>query len=162
RLQGRHRRVQPEDGESDVDARQPEAVPGRHRVRDRQRQGRRGSERPERHPSRPCPAPGPPDHVGTSRRVVSRRVHRALLRPRLLVCFDLGGALIIYELRTYPIKPGMMPEFLRLTTQVGYAIRGDRYGKLVGNWSTELGGLNRYVHLWDYEGLDERDRLRTA
>jgi hypothetical protein len=68
---------------------------------------------------------------------------------------------MIYELRTYTLKPGTLPEFLRLSAEIGRPIRGDRYGTLVGSWSTELGGLNRYVHLWTYDSLDERERLRT-
>jgi len=59
------------------------------------------------------------------------------------------------------LKPGTLPEFLRLSAEIGRPIRGDRYGTLVGSWTTELGGLNRYVHLWTYGSLDERERLRT-
>ena len=28
-------------------------------------------------------------------------------------------------------------------------------------WYTELGGLNKWVHIWPYKDLDERDRIRT-
>jgi len=68
---------------------------------------------------------------------------------------------MIYELRTYTLAPGKQPEYLRLNAEVGRKVRGDRYGKLEGGWTTEFGTLNQYVHLWSYPGLDERARLRA-
>lgn len=67
---------------------------------------------------------------------------------------------MIYELRTYTLFPGKQGEYLTLNEQVGRPIRGDRYGKLEGSWTTEFGLLNQYVHLWSYPSLDERERLR--
>ena len=69
---------------------------------------------------------------------------------------------MIYELRTYTLKAGTQPEYLRLNKEVGREVRGDRFGTLVGGWTTEMGGLNQYVHLWSYPSPDERDRLRAA
>ena len=67
---------------------------------------------------------------------------------------------MIYELRTYTLIPGKQGEYLKLQAEVGRKIRGDRYGKLEGGWTTEFGTLNQYVHLWSYPSLDERERLR--
>ena len=67
---------------------------------------------------------------------------------------------MIYELRTYTLQPGKQPEYLKLNAEVGRKIRGDKYGKFEGGWTTEFGMLNQYVHLWSYPSLDERDRLR--
>jgi NIPSNAP len=67
---------------------------------------------------------------------------------------------MIYELRTYTLYPGKQGEYLKLNAEVGRKIRGDNYGKLAGSWTTEFGTLNQYVHLWEYPGLDERERLR--
>jgi hypothetical protein len=67
---------------------------------------------------------------------------------------------VIYELRTYTFKPGTLPAYLKLNTEVGRVVRGDRYGTLVGGWTTEFGMLNQYVHLWSYESVGERERLR--
>jgi hypothetical protein len=69
---------------------------------------------------------------------------------------------MVYELRTYTLVPGTQPEYLRLNRDVGRKIRGDRYGTLVGAWTSEFGTLNQYVHLWSYPDLNERDRLRKA
>lgn len=67
---------------------------------------------------------------------------------------------MIYELRTYTLVPGKQAEYLRLNAEVGRKVRGDRYGKFEGGWTTEFGTINQYVHLWSYPGLDERTRLR--
>ena len=67
---------------------------------------------------------------------------------------------MIYELRTYTIHVGKLPEYLKLNAEVGRKIRGDKYGKFEGGWTTEFGTLNQYVHLWGYPDLNERDRLR--
>ncbi|MGH7389127.1 MAG: NIPSNAP family protein [Candidatus Rokuibacteriota bacterium] len=67
---------------------------------------------------------------------------------------------MIHELRTYTLHPGKQPEYLKLNAEVGRKVRGDRYGKFEGGWTTEFGTLNQYVHLWAYPGLDERTRLR--
>src|SRR5438093_5635604 len=67
---------------------------------------------------------------------------------------------MIYELRTYTLQPGKQPEYLKLNADVGRKIRGDKYGKFEGGWTTEFGPLNRYVHLWSYQDLAERNLLR--
>ena len=67
---------------------------------------------------------------------------------------------MIYELRTYTLAPGKQGEYLKLNAEVGRPIRGDKYGKLEGSWTTEFGTLNQYVHLWAYADLVERERLR--
>ena len=67
---------------------------------------------------------------------------------------------MIYELRTYTLIPGKQGEYLKLNAEVGRPIRGDKYGKLEGSWTTEFGTLNQYVHLWAYGDLVERERLR--
>jgi hypothetical protein len=68
---------------------------------------------------------------------------------------------MIYELRTYTLMPGKQAEYLKLNQEVGRPIRGDKFGKLEGSWTTEFGLLNQFVHLWSYASLDERDRLRA-
>jgi hypothetical protein len=67
---------------------------------------------------------------------------------------------MIYELRAYTLVPGTQAEYLRLSRDVGRKIRGDRFGKLEGAWTTDFGTLNQYVHLWSYPDLNERERLR--
>jgi hypothetical protein len=69
---------------------------------------------------------------------------------------------VIHELRTYAIKPGRLAEYIEHSGTVGRPIRGDRYGKLVGYWSTELGALNQVVHLWEYPDLAARASARAG
>jgi hypothetical protein len=68
---------------------------------------------------------------------------------------------MVYELRAYTLVPGTQGRYLKLAAEVGRKIRGDRYGKLEGFWTTEFGLLNQVVHLWSYADLNERDRLRA-
>jgi len=66
----------------------------------------------------------------------------------------------IYELRSYRLHPGKVAEWLD-HFKVGLQVRL-RYGKPVGIWSSELGELNRVVHIWHYESLEHRARVRKA
>ena len=67
---------------------------------------------------------------------------------------------MIYELRTYTLHPGKAPEFIQAAGNIAVPIRGDRYGKLAGYWSTDVGTLNQVVHLWAYDDLGHRTRAR--
>jgi hypothetical protein len=66
----------------------------------------------------------------------------------------------IYELRNYRLHPGKVSEWLE-HFKTGLPARL-KYNKPVGIWSSELGELNRVVHLWQYESLEHRARLRKA
>lgn len=68
---------------------------------------------------------------------------------------------MIHELRTYTLVPGTQAQYLKLSAEMGRRIRGDRYGKLEGFWTTEFGTLNQVVHLWSFTDLGERARLRA-
>ena len=68
---------------------------------------------------------------------------------------------MIYELRTYTVKPGTAPLVAKNSGTVARDIRGDNYGKLEGYWLTEVGPLNQVMHLWSYSDLNERARLRV-
>jgi hypothetical protein len=68
---------------------------------------------------------------------------------------------MINELRTYTLVPGTQAQYLKLSSEVGRKVRGDKYGKLEGFWYTEFGTLNQVVHLWTFESLNERERLRA-
>jgi hypothetical protein len=65
---------------------------------------------------------------------------------------------MIYELRACTLLPGK-----RAGTSSSRAF-SRRFAatttKLEGFWSTEFGTLNQVVHLWTFESLNERERLR--
>lgn len=66
---------------------------------------------------------------------------------------------MIYELRTYTLKPGTVPEFLELFDKEMKPII-TKYLNLVGYWYTEIGELNQVVHLWASEDLEQRAKQR--
>jgi NIPSNAP len=68
---------------------------------------------------------------------------------------------MIYELRTYTVKPGTLGEMVKAASTVSRDIRGDEYGKLEGYWSTEIGALNQVMHMWSYRDFEERAKLRA-
>jgi NIPSNAP protein len=68
---------------------------------------------------------------------------------------------MIYELRTYTVRPGTLGDMVKAASTVSADIRGSNFGKLEGYWSTEIGPLNQVLHLWSYSDLNERARLRA-
>lgn len=67
---------------------------------------------------------------------------------------------MIYEIRTYTLRPGSMPEVERLWGEA-YRQR-ERHSKIAGWFRTEVGPLNELVQFWPYESLEERARVRAA
>jgi hypothetical protein len=68
---------------------------------------------------------------------------------------------MIHEWRMYTLKPGALPEYLEHARTIGRPVRGNDYGVNHGYWTTEHGPLNQVWHLWSYDSLDERARLRA-
>src|SRR5690349_9463180 len=65
----------------------------------------------------------------------------------------------IYEIRTYTFKPGGIPATIdRWSTQIA---ERTKLSPLVGAWHSELGGLNKWVHIWAYKDAAERSRIRA-
>jgi NIPSNAP len=67
---------------------------------------------------------------------------------------------MLYELRTYTVKPGSLGDMVKAAATVATEIRKNDYGKLEGYWSTEIGALNQVLHLWSYSDYAERTRVR--
>ncbi len=67
---------------------------------------------------------------------------------------------MLYELRTYRLKPGTVPEYEERFA-AGIEAR-QKYSRLVGFWHTEIGPLNQVLHLWAYETLQQRAEARDA
>jgi hypothetical protein len=67
---------------------------------------------------------------------------------------------MLYELRTYTVRPGTLGDIVKAASTVARDVRKDDYGKLEGYWQTEIGPLNQVMHLWSYGSYDERARLR--
>ena len=64
----------------------------------------------------------------------------------------------IFEMRSYTYAPGDIPKVL--------AAWGDRIeareklSPLAGCWHSDLGNLNKFVHLWAYRSMEERNSVR--
>lgn len=69
---------------------------------------------------------------------------------------------MIYEMRTYTTAAGKAPVLADLSAKVARDIRGDEYGKLEGYWVTDVGPLNKCMHLWSYDDLGHREERRAA
>lgn len=67
-----------------------------------------------------------------------------------------------YEMRTYRLKVGALPDYLRLVRDIGLPVQRRHLGQLVGYFHTDIGPLNQVVHIWAYDGLDDRERRRNA
>ena len=73
--------------------------------------------------------------------------------PRLglrIICTSQASASSekVYELRTYCIQPASYVEFLKLSCENLHMRTA--HSKLIGFWTSELGGLNEVLHLWEY------------
>ena len=61
---------------------------------------------------------------------------------------------MIYEMRTYDLKPKSLPE---VEKRFGEAYEKRRkYSELGAFWHSEIGPLNQIVHVWPYKDLAER------
>jgi NIPSNAP protein len=66
---------------------------------------------------------------------------------------------MIFEMRTYTLKHGTLPE---VEERFGSALPGRvRLSPLGGFWRTEVGTLNQIIHIWPYESVEERGRIRA-
>ncbi len=64
----------------------------------------------------------------------------------------------LYEIREYAIKPGSMPEFLRIWA--GNAHVRTAISPLAAALHTDVGGLNKFLHIWPYASLESRAEAR--
>lgn len=65
----------------------------------------------------------------------------------------------IFEMRSYKYKPGEIPSVIEQWSK-HIAVR-EQHSPLVGAWYSELGGLNKWVHMWAYKSFEERQRIRA-
>jgi len=66
---------------------------------------------------------------------------------------------MIYEIRTYTLKAGATAEFEK-RWGAAYPVR-EKYSPIAGFFHTDFGPLNEVIHIWPYENLDERTRIRA-
>ena len=65
----------------------------------------------------------------------------------------------IYEMRIYHYKTGSMPEVIK---RWGEAIpHREEFSPCAGAMYSDLGSLNKWVHIWPYKDMEDRNRIRT-
>ena len=69
---------------------------------------------------------------------------------------------MIVEQRTYTLKPGATPKYMRLYENEGLAIQEPILGRLIGWYTTDFGPLNQIVQVWGYDTYAERERRQAA
>ena len=67
----------------------------------------------------------------------------------------------VVEMRTYGLKPGGQAEWLKNYQETVMELQKEVLGQMVGYFTTEIGPLNQVIHMWAYDGLDERARRRA-
>ncbi len=66
---------------------------------------------------------------------------------------------MIVEMRTYTLQPGTVPQF---EERFGQALPArQKVSPLGAFFHTEVGPLNQVIHMWPYEDLEARTRLRA-
>ncbi|MBW1960233.1 MAG: NIPSNAP family protein [Deltaproteobacteria bacterium] len=66
---------------------------------------------------------------------------------------------MIYEMRTYTLKPGTVAEFeKRFEASLANRLK---HSELAAFWHTEIGPLNQVIHIWPYENLGQREEIRA-
>jgi hypothetical protein len=66
---------------------------------------------------------------------------------------------MIFEIRTYLLKPGTVPQ-----AEEAFAVALParvKLSRLAGFWRTEVGLLNQIIHIWPYKDVNERDHIRA-
>ena len=68
---------------------------------------------------------------------------------------------MIVEHRCYTLTPGKLPEFLKVYEELGAPVQVPILGNLIGAFTTDVGTLNQYIHLWGYEDFADREKRRA-
>ncbi|WFD20013.1 hypothetical protein MCAP1_002257 [Malassezia caprae] len=66
----------------------------------------------------------------------------------------------VYELRTYQLQPGRLLEWERIWRQGLEARRP--FTEPLGAWFSRLGELHQVFHLWKFDSMEDRARIRAA
>jgi hypothetical protein len=68
---------------------------------------------------------------------------------------------VIVELRDYHVHTGKLPELVRLYETEGTTIQQEILGRFVGAFTTDVGDLSTYTHIWAYEDFADRESRRA-
>lgn len=68
---------------------------------------------------------------------------------------------MILDERTYTIQPTRVKDYLDLYEAMGRKVQIRILKNLVGFYTVEVGEVNQLVHIWSYDSMGERERLRA-
>ena len=68
---------------------------------------------------------------------------------------------MIVEQRDYHVHTGRLPELVRLYEEEGGALQQEFLGTFVGAFTTDVGELSTYTHIWAYESAADREERRA-
>jgi hypothetical protein len=68
---------------------------------------------------------------------------------------------VIVEQREYHVHTGKLPELVSLYETEGNALQQEFLGTFVGAFTTDVGELSTYTHMWAYESYADRAERRT-
>lgn len=87
------------------------------------------------------------------------------MRSEIFMPFDVSPPMTpaklgpYFEMRTYTHKAGDLPKLRKVwETAVPERLK---FSPLTAAWYSELGGLNKFVHIWPYPSLDARNEVRA-
>lgn len=68
---------------------------------------------------------------------------------------------MIVEQRHYTMHVGHVAAYLELFGEEGLPLQKQYLGRYIGTFTTEIGPLNRVVHMWAYDSLEDRMSRRA-
>ena len=68
---------------------------------------------------------------------------------------------MIVEQRDYQVFTGKLNEVVRLYETEGIELQQQHLGNLLGAFTTDIGALSTYTHLWGYASYAEREERRA-
>ncbi len=69
---------------------------------------------------------------------------------------------MIVDARTYTVKPGQLPAYLKSVEEEGYPLQQKHGFDLAGYFTVETGGLNKVVHYWKWDSAKVRQEVRAS
>jgi len=68
---------------------------------------------------------------------------------------------VIVEERDYHVYTGKLNELVGLYESEGIALQERYLGRLIGAFTTDIGKLSTYTHLWAYDDYEDRRHRRS-
>ena len=68
---------------------------------------------------------------------------------------------MIVEERDYHVTTGKLAEFVKLYETEGIELQKSHLGNLIGAFTSDVGALSTYTHIWGYDNYAEREERRA-